>query len=269
MMLDPEQIRHFKTEGYLAIPDFFNRLETKALQTEIARFIDEDRLRNVATAADGITPTTGLVNMQMIPLDQHSDLFRAIPFCPRVRQSLSQLLGDPVVKILDQLFLKPARRGLPTNWHTDNAYFKIADPLQGTAMWIAIDDATQHNGTLKVIPRSFKKKFRHFRDPESDHHIRTEIDESRAVHCELNAGGVVFFAFGTPHATGPNPGPEDRTGVGIHFLNAAQLTGALTEGRRLMSNIQVTGEQAQGGQEKYGADYSARWDGIVAQLSSG
>lgn len=25
-----------------------------------------------------------------------------------------------------------------------------------------------------------------------------------AVHCELEAGGVVFFTFGTPHATGDN-----------------------------------------------------------------
>jgi hypothetical protein len=28
---------------------------------------------------------------------------------------------------------------------------------------------------------------------DSNHHIRTEIDETRALNCELKAGGVAFF----------------------------------------------------------------------------
>ena len=222
--MNQDQINQFLTQGYLKVPEFFTPDELAVLQNEVQRFRDIGLLRNVATNGDGKTPTTDKVNLQLVPLQRHSHLFTVFPFADKVVKATSSLLGNPVVKILDQLFYKPARIGLPTNWHTDNSYFRIKDPLKGLALWIAIDDATKANGTLKVIPQSFQEKHEHYRDPESDHHIRMDVDESRAVHCEIAAGGVVFFAFGTPHATGPNPTTNDRTGIGVHFMNANYVT---------------------------------------------
>ena len=67
---------------------------------------------------------------------------------------LRRLLGPEITLHLDQIFLKPGRTGMGTAWHQDNAYFKIPQPLRGTAMWIAIHDATVANGTLRVVPAS-------------------------------------------------------------------------------------------------------------------
>jgi ectoine hydroxylase-related dioxygenase (phytanoyl-CoA dioxygenase family) len=264
-MLTTKQIEQFKTEGYVIAADFFDDTELKALRAEVARFRREGYLRNVATAGDGKTQTVEQENLQLVPLAPYSELFRALPFCDKVVHSTSALLGDPVVKILDQLFLKPAGRGLPTNWHTDNAYFKISDPLKGTAMWIALDDATKANGTLKVIPGVFNEHYKHFRDPSSDHHIRMAADDTNAVHCELPAGGVVFFSFGTPHATGPNPTAADRTGIGIHFLNSAYLPEQLSGGKRAEFNVPMTGEAVQRGAAKF-AKYAGRWNDVVQEI---
>jgi ectoine hydroxylase-related dioxygenase (phytanoyl-CoA dioxygenase family) len=74
----------------------------------------------------------------------------------------------------------------------------------GTAMWTAVHDATVANGTLRIIPDSFRPTLEHSRDPYSDHPIRCYPPEERAIDVELPAGGVVFFAYSTPHATGPN-----------------------------------------------------------------
>ncbi len=126
-------------------------------------------------------------------------------------------------------------------------------------MWVAIDDATRENGTLKVAPGVFEHEFRHERDPDSDHHIRTDIDDGArtVVHCELEACGVVFFCFGTPHATGPNPTAAGRAGVGLRFVNydyanddmRAPLP-PLTQGR--WQHVFLTGEHASGGMREYG-----------------
>ena len=231
-MLRKDQIEQFQADGYVLIAKFFSDREITALRKEVARFAREGLLRNVATQGDGETQTEAEVNLQLVPIAPHSELFRALPFSPKVTEAVGDLLGAPVVKILDQLFCKPARRGLPTNWYTDNAYFQISDPLKGCAMWIALDDATRENGTLKVIPGVFRDQFDHFRDPASDHHIRMDAQQAAASHCELAAGGVVFFCFGTPHATGPNRTDSDRTGIGIHFVNGAYLNDRLgSEGR--------------------------------------
>jgi phytanoyl-CoA hydroxylase len=264
-VLSSAQISQFGREGYTIVPDFFDQREVHALQQEVDKLKREGRFRNVATKGDGETATLASegVNLQMVPMDNHSELFRAIAFCDKVVLSVTELVGEPAYKILDQSFYKPSRVGLPTNWHQDNAYFRITDPLKGTAMWIAIDDATGENGTLKIVPGAFHHQLKHDRDPESDHHIRTEVDESTAVHCDLKAGGVVFFCYGTPHATGANTSESDRTGVGIHFLHGDYFREDQSPYYKKAS-VAVSGPDACGGMNKYGADYRGRWAGLVA-----
>src|ERR1700709_1980608 len=114
-----------------------------------------------------------------------------MPFAPKVAEAGAQLIGVPVLFLLDQVFLKPGKHGAGTNWHQDNAYFQIPDPLKGTALWTAVHDATIANGTLRVISGVFNQKFEHSRDPFSDHHIRCYPDESKAEFVELPAGGVI------------------------------------------------------------------------------
>ncbi len=247
--------------GYLIAPGFFDPAETAALQAEVQRFREEGLLRNVATAGDGSTHTTDKVNMQLVPIAPHSELFRALPFAAKVAEATSDLLDNPVMKILDQLFTKPAGTGLPTNWHTDNAYFQLDDPLKGLALWIAIDDATRDNGTIKVVPGAYAEQHQHYRDPDSDHHIRMDVDEADAVHCEVEAGGVVFFAFGTPHATGDNPSSKDRTGVGIHFINQDHLSAHLAERNPAGMHIPVTGTDG----HVTNPDKQARWTELTSR----
>ena len=217
-VLSDVHIQEFHQSGKVLIPHFFSAQETQAMQLEVDRWLANGFFRNVS-------PDPNLQNLQCIPLNTKSPLFHALGLCPKVTQAVQALLGRPIVRILDQSFFKPARTGSATNWHTDNAYFKTSNPLSGLAMWIAIHDASITNGCLKVVPGVFEKDFAHQRDPASDHHIRTQIDDQEAFHCELDAGGVVFFCFGTPHATGDNPTDAARAGVGIHYVNIHQVDG--------------------------------------------
>ncbi len=253
-----DQISQYKKAGYTIVPGFFAPREAAALKSEVERWIAAGLPRDVSVAE-------GKRNLQLIPLWPHSRLFRALPFHPRVLTAVSALLGDPVVKILDQMFYKPPGDGMGTNWHTDNAYFRIPRPIRGCAMWIAIDDATRENGALKVVPGVYKRELPHVRDPDSDHHIRTHLDESSAVHCELAAGGVVFFCFGTPHATGPNPTSRPRAGVGVHFVNLDHASEEMRAGSR-WQHVHLSGEAASGGEREYGetVSFAAEMDRVVA-----
>ena len=152
MALSVEQIQQFSKLGYMAVPDFFTELETRALQADVRRLRSAGLFRNVATAGDSATESSDEENLQIVPLNPHSDLIRALAFHPKVIGHVSSLIGDRFVLHHDQIFLKPAGTGSGTNWHQDNAYFKINDPLKGTGMWIAVHDANANNGTLRVIP---------------------------------------------------------------------------------------------------------------------
>ncbi|HVF85301.1 MAG TPA: phytanoyl-CoA dioxygenase family protein [Abditibacteriaceae bacterium] len=259
MIFTPEQIAHFKTHGFLAVPDFWDEREVLAMQAELERLKTAGKLYNVATDGDGRTHSQTKVNLQLCPMYPHSDFFRAMPFAPKVAQAVRQLIGDPVLLHLDQVFLKPAKHGAGTNWHQDNAYFKISDPLKGTALWTAVHDATVANGTMRVVPDAFRETLEHTRDPDSNHHIRCYPDESRAEIIELPAGGALFFAYGTPHATGANATDRERAGVALHFLNGdmdGEALGGFEPGQRAF----LTGDKASGGLDAYGVRIEGTWE---------
>ena len=262
MPIDNSFLKQFSQDGYTSIPSFFNQKETLALQKEVERFKAMRLIKNVATDGDGETPSTNKANLQLIPLHDKSNLVRALPFEKKVVDAVTQLIGSPAVLHLDQMFLKPGKHGIGTSWHQDNAYFKITNPLGGTAMWVAIHDATIANGTLRVIPGSHREAYEHFRDPNSNHHIRCDVPEDSAVPIELNAGGVAFFCYGTAHCTTANNTEQERAGMAFHFLRRDLLTTSqMGEGRPIIS-----GAGNNFGEQEYGTSQQGRWRAEVESV---
>jgi ectoine hydroxylase-related dioxygenase (phytanoyl-CoA dioxygenase family) len=265
MTFTPAQIEQFQTQGYLAVPDFWTAEEVAAMQAELERLKGDGLLRNVATEGDGKTKAKVKANLQLCPMGPHSSFFRAMSFAPKVAQAVEQLIGGPILLHLDQVFLKPGKHGVGTNWHQDNAYFQIDEPLQGTALWTAVHDANEANGTMRIVPGAFREKLEHTRDPDSDHHIVCSPDESKAITVELPAGGALFFAYGTPHATGANTTDKERAGVALHFLNVAANGKALSgfePGKRAI----LTGPDATGGEREYGERIEGTWPSEVSRV---
>lgn len=248
MVLTSDQVAQFRQDGYVVVPGLLTKREAAAMAAEVKRLQEAGLIRNVRTEGDGATRSGTEANLQMIPLYPHSELFRALPFDDRVVQAVTALIGEPAIVHLDQLFLKPARHGTGTDWHQDNNYFQIPDPLAGTAMWLAAHDATVENGTLHVAPGSYREELAHERDPYSDHHVRCIVPEERAVPCEVEAGGAVFFCYGTAHSTRANRTDHDRAGVAYHFLNGRYADLVKSDWQRRW----LTGPQASGGMEEYG-----------------
>ena len=260
-VLPASSIEQFRTEGYTSAPVFFDEREIEAMLTELDRFKTDGLLRNVATDGDGETHSQTTQNLQICPISPKSPFYRAFQFHPRVIDAVTALIGDPIVFYLDQIFLKPPNTGMGTNWHQDNAYFKISDPSRGTAMWVALHDASIENGTIHVIPGSHLTPFDHDRDPFSDHHIRCEVPEEKAVPIELPAGGVAFFNYGVAHATRTNRSDRERAGLALHFLNTAYIPPDIDRG------VHLTGPDATGGKSEYGEVIAGTWPTHVERLA--
>jgi len=263
-ILNSESLNQFHRDGYVIAPSFFDKTEVRALQKEVHRFTTSGIFKNVSTDGDGETPSSENVNLQLIPLHDKSMLIRSLPFENKVVNAISYLIGVPAALHLDQMFLKPAKYGVGTSWHQDNAYFKIANPLGGTAMWVAIHDATIANGTICVIPGSHEEEYEHFRDPNSNHHIRCNVPEEKSTPIELKAGGVVFFCYGTAHCTMANNTNQDRAGMAFHFLNSNFIVkDQITEQRPVIS-----GPKNSNGEQEYGSSQEGRWREEIATILS-
>jgi ectoine hydroxylase-related dioxygenase (phytanoyl-CoA dioxygenase family) len=269
MSLDESHVQQFRRDGFTIVNDFFTSRETRALQLDVQRLQDQGLLRNVRTTHDGKTTSAAKLNLQLCPVSPHSMLVKSLPFDEKVMAAVTRLIGSDVMLHLDQIFLKPGLRGTGTNWHQDNAYFKIKNPLQGTAMWIAVHDATIANGTMRLIPGLFDQSLAHERDPESDHHIRCYPDEMKSVAAEVSAGSVVFFCYGTPHCTMGNNTLEDRAGLAFHFLTyEAARTGASHENFQPGRDCRpaLTGSEATAGLSEYGQDMTDVFNQTVQSI---
>jgi len=262
MTITPSQLQQYREQGYVAMPGFFSDREVAAMGRELARLQRDGLLRNVATESDGTTTAQAVQNLQICPLSPHSELFRALPFCPQVIAAVRDCLGDPIQQHLDQIFLKPAGHGAGTAWHQDNAYFEIADPTQGVGMWVALHDATVANGTMQVIPGIYRESLKHARDTGSNHHIRCYPNEDKAVPVELQAGGALFFNYGVPHCTKANTTAKPRAGLALHFLRA----GINTRSNNKPLGPILTGPHASDGTREWGVRVAGTWEQEVARM---
>jgi phytanoyl-CoA hydroxylase len=262
MKLTPEQLAQYRNEGYTTAPHFFNQREVAAMQAELQRFKEAGLLHNVATEGDGKTESTTGMNLQICPLAPKSELFRSLGFADKVVDVIRQLIGDPIVWQLDQIFLKPGRHGKGTSWHQDNAYFRVKDRRQGVGMWTAVHAATVANGTMQVIPRGDVELLAHERDGGSNHHVKCVVDESQAVPIELPAGGVLFFNYAVPHCTKGNTTDHERAGLALHFLREDAVV-------KPEDKIAVlTGANATKGVKEFGKDQRGAWERQVEQMTA-
>jgi ectoine hydroxylase-related dioxygenase (phytanoyl-CoA dioxygenase family) len=262
-MLTSAQVRQFQEQGYTTAPAFFSARELAALRADLERLKSAGKLRNVATEGDGKTHSSVKVNLQICPIAPHSTLIRALEFAPKVVEAVGQLVGNPFLFRLDQIFLKPAKHGAGTKWHQDAAYWKTTpDPTKGVGMWTALHDATVENGTMHIVPKSHVAIQPHQRDPDSDHHIHTIVPDERALPIELPAGGVLFFNFGILHCTKANRTDHERAGLALHFVNTDH---AAPEFYSSGSITHITGPRATGGLKEYGVQVEGTWDEEVEQ----
>lgn len=261
MSLSEAQMECYRRAGYVSVPHFFNAREVAAMVAELERFKREGLLRNVATAE-------AAANLQVVALWEKSALFRAVPFHPRLAQAVTKLIGEPALLEHDQIFLKPARHGKGTGWHQDNAYFNLPDPEMGVGVWVALHDATVENGTMHVVPEVFRQKFEHRRDPDSDHHVKMQANEDRAVAVDMAAGGTLFFNYGVPHCTRANNTDRERAGLALHFAREEYVTDKFVKADR-RGNPLINGPDATGGVKEYGVEVAGTWEAELERALAG
>jgi phytanoyl-CoA hydroxylase len=113
--------------------------------------------------------------------------------------------------------VKPPFIGGEKPWHQDDAYFSV-EPLDAVCgIWIALDEATEANGCMHVIPGAHRDGPRiHVHDRDCE--IEAEcLDLSRVVPVPLPPGGAMFFHGLLPHQTPPNQSPDRRRALQFHY----------------------------------------------------
>ncbi len=218
--LTEDQIRFFKEEGYLVVPQVSTPEELGTVKAAYDRLFSERAGREKGNQFDlaGDDEEGKEAKLPQI-LDPSS-------FAPELREThawanakaiMEQLLGGTLAWQGDHAILKPSGHGAPTPWHQDEAYWDETCDHASLSCWIPLQDVDEKMGCMHYVPRSHLGDiYRHQQIGNNPkvHGLElapgTGANLESAVSVPLPAGGCVIHHQRTLHYAPGNTSGQDR-----------------------------------------------------------
>ena len=216
-----EQAAFFRDNGYLVCRGVFDEAEVDALRRGVDAVIataagsrfDANHTWSAARDAegDGDGELRELVLKGFHDLQYHAAVFTHAVAHPRLVAALTQVIGPNVQLHHTKMLVKPPEKGAPFPMHQDYPYFPHARHTV-TAASVHLDDATEENGCLRVVPGSHKLGPLEAIGPSNIvDSAKYPIEEGLALPAQ--AGDVVLFNYLTIHGSGVNASDRPRRNV--------------------------------------------------------
>ena len=225
-MISDQDVARYQRDGYIVVPNVVSADEVANLQRVTDEFLQASRKASEHTDVFDLEPghTASQPRLRRIKMPhlQHP-LYAGMVRHPKIIAVLQRLWGPNVRFDLSKLNLKAAGFGSPVEWHQDWAFYPHTnDDL--AAVGIMIDDFTEDNGSMLVIPGSHT-------GPIYDHHAKghfvggidpasSGIDFSKAVMCTGKAGSITVHHVRLLHGSSANVSGKPRRFL-LHQYRAA------------------------------------------------
>lgn len=211
--LTDEQIAFFHHEGYLTIPAITTAEEVEKLQGVYDHIFaikagrEEGNHLDLSSTDEDDQPAAlpQILNPAKYAPELLNTTFRA-----NALTIARQLLGPEADFGGEHAIMKPARTGVETPWHQDEAYWEPALEHNALSVWIPLQEATLENGCMQFVPGSqMQDVLPHHSIGNNPRVVGLEVDGAEmtaasAVACPIPAGGATVHHCRTLHYTGPN-----------------------------------------------------------------
>ncbi len=214
--LTQTQIDHYNQTGYLILENRVPGDVMNTLRGEIARLSAPARGMTASDERldleDSHRPGKPRVRRIKLPHKQ-SRLFDQLMRSDWILAPVRDLIGPDLRLHTAKLNMKEAGHGAAVEWHQDWAFYPQTNDAV-LAVGVLIDDMSEENGPLQVIPGTHK-------DPIYDHHHdgffagavdmeKAGVDMGRAVPLMGPAGSVTIHHARVLHGSGLNTSSKDR-----------------------------------------------------------
>lgn len=210
----------WKQNGFLLIERFFSPDEIGALRSRVDEYVSGACSLHKSDAVYDIAKEHCPGNPQVRRIknpDMLDPVFRGFARHPRIVPVLHGLFGRGVRLEVGKINLKPTGASAGIAWHQDYPFSPLTND-DSVAVGIFIDDVTEENGPLLMIPGSHRR-------PLVSHHRNgyfvgcTDKDDPALSAADVRqitgpAGSISIHHCRTLHASGPNRSPHPR---GIYF----------------------------------------------------
>jgi len=214
--LTPEQVKHFREEGYLIFDQ---------------PVLSQDKFNSLIRLFEHLLDAHEKEGKRPEAMDKphfiHPELFEWI-LDDAVLGLVESLYGPDFHFFVSHFICKPGVDGRRVPWHEDSAYWKgILEPMEALTIWLAIDESTEENGCMKLVPRSHltgRKGFSDYEGVDTETSVfPTEIEtqqqrSDRAVPITLKPNQCSIHDARMIHGSEPNISGKRRCGYTMRFV---------------------------------------------------
>lgn len=153
MKITPEQVEQYRSEGYFVLEDVMTPEQLAGLRAECGRYVDtfDREMEEKGVTSMGITHYKKRYFISR--RGNESPVIWDFLFSDLMAQLCRATLGDEAFLFNEQYVVKAAEVGTKFAWHQDSGYIgHYHRPY--LSCWCALDDMTEENGTIYVLPYS-------------------------------------------------------------------------------------------------------------------
>ena len=201
-----KQLNDYDNHGYIAPIDILSKEETAEIKTEI-EYIEKKWPEELI----GL----GRNNVHYI-----SPVFDQVCHNSKILDSVESIIGKDILVGGTTLFIKePDKKGF-VSWHQDAKYIGF-EPYNWVTAWLAITEANEENGCMRMWSGSHKEKIKDHKDTYSKDNLLTRGQTVQNVPIEkitpniLKAGQLSLHHPMIVHGSGPNKSDQRRIGFVI------------------------------------------------------
>ncbi len=214
--LSDSDVQRYRTEGYLVVPSVFGPDDLRKVRDTIGEITRQAMASGDYSKILEVEPEK--VDGEYVPrriyhpFEQHKT-FEALATDARILDRIESLIGSSFGLHHSKLNMKPARVGSVVEWHQDLSYFPHTNDDLVTTL-IYLDEATEENGCLQVLPRHHYHFFDHNApDGLFAGMITEDLSDGRFGKFRslpAPAGSVILMHCMTPHSSLPNRSTQGR-----------------------------------------------------------
>lgn len=211
------QVRRFREQGFLVVPNFARPSEVAEL-----RPVYDQLFSRRAGLPDGNYFDFGSAETGAKPysLPQLLHLSRYAPELLQSRivelgwQIARQILGKSARLIVDHGMVKPVGSKASTPWHQDEAFWHEGYDHDALSIWIPLQAVDEHNGCMQFAPGSHRGRLLAHQPISKDPLTRglevQGLQPAQVVKCRLDVGGATIHHARTLHYSAPNSSSAAR-----------------------------------------------------------
>ena len=219
--LTTQELNHYKNKGYISPVDALTSTEAKEIRDEIEKIE-----KNWPKALEGI-------NRNYVHLI--SPVFNKVCLNKNILDAVESIIGKNILICGTTLFIKnPKEKGF-VSFHQDAKYIGL-EPHNWVTVWVAITDANEKNGCMRMLSGSHKENLRHHEEKFDENNLLTRGQTIKNVSLDktepviLKAGQMSLHHPKIVHGSGLNYSDDRRIGFVIQSYigsNVDQVLGKM------------------------------------------